>query len=139
MVRANMEQAAKADTIEELAVKIGLPVKAFTATVKRYNEMVKLGKDLDFGKMSQRLTMLNKPPYYAGPAHRDLLVVLGGLNTNIKFQPLDADRKVIPGLYLAGNMVGNRFAIDYPVMCAGLSHSLAYVSGRLCGQYAAEE
>jgi fumarate reductase flavoprotein subunit len=138
-VRANMEHATKADTIEELATKLGLPVKAFKATVARYNKMVRLGKDLDFGKMAARLTTLDKPPYYAGPSHRDFLVTLGGLNTNIKFQPLDAERKVIPGLYLAGNMVGNRFAIDYPVMCAGLSHSLAYVTGRLCGQYAAEE
>jgi hypothetical protein len=36
-------------------------------------------------------------------------------------------------------MVGNRFAIDYPVMCPGLSHGLAYVTGRLAGQYAAAE
>jgi fumarate reductase flavoprotein subunit len=139
MLKANMEQAVRADTLEELAIKLGLPVKAFKSTVARHNELAKLGQDLDFGKMSERLTTINKSPYIAGPSHRDFLVVLGGLNTNIKFQPLDADRKVIPGLYLAGNMVGNRFAIDYPVMCAGFSHSLAYVTGRLCGQYAAEE
>jgi hypothetical protein len=57
----------------------------------------------------------------------------------MKQQPLDADYKPIPGLYLAGNMIGNRFAIDYPVMCAGLSHGLAYVTGRLAGKYAAGE
>jgi fumarate reductase flavoprotein subunit len=139
MVRANLQQAVQADTIEELAAKIGLPVKTFKATVDRHNELAKMHRDPDFGKMPERITLLNQPPYYAGPSHRDFLVVLGGLKTNLKFQPLDAQRKVIPGLYLAGNMVGNRFAIDYPVMCAGLSHSLAYVTGRLCGQYAAEE
>ncbi len=64
---------------------------------------------------------------------------MGGLNTNIKMQPLDADRKVIPGLYLAGNTVGNRFAVDYPTMCPGLSHSLAWTTGRFAGQYAAAE
>jgi fumarate reductase flavoprotein subunit len=83
--------------------------------------------------------MIDKPPFYAGLSKREFLVVLGGLNTNLRLQPLDADRKVIPGLYLAGNMVGNRFAVDYPVMCAGLSHGLAYVTGRLAGQYAATE
>ncbi len=139
MVRANMEQAIEAGTLEELAIKLGLPVKVFMATVARHNELAEMGHDPDFGKMPERITRLNKPPYFAGPARRDFLVVLGGLNTNLKFQPLDADRKIIPGLYLAGNMVGNRFAVDYPVMCAGLSHGLAYVSGRLCGQYAAEE
>jgi fumarate reductase flavoprotein subunit len=66
-------------------------------------------------------------------------VVLAGLNTNLKMQPLDKDRNVIPGLYLAGNTVGNRFSIDYPTMCCGISHSLAYITGRLAGQYAAAE
>jgi len=82
---------------------------------------------------------IEKPPFYAGKGHQAFLVVLGGLNTNIRLQPLDADRKVIPGLYLAGNTIGNRFAIDYPTMCAGLSHGMAYVSGRFAGMYAAAE
>lgn len=140
LVRNNFETLSiKADTLEELAEKIGVPVKAFTATVARYNKMVGKGHDDDYGKYSLRLTPVNKPPYYAGATKQEFLVVLGGLNTNMKLQPLDADRKVIPGLYLAGNMVGNRFAIEYPVMCAGLSHGLAYVTGRLAGKYAAGE
>ncbi len=140
IVRTNFKaQSIKADTIEELARKMNVPVKAFKATVARYNELVEKGQDLDYAKHPARLTPLNKPPYYAGPAKQEFLVVLGGLNTNMKQQPLDADRRVIPGLYLAGNMIGNRFAIDYPVMCAGLSHGLAYVTGRLAGQYAAGE
>jgi fumarate reductase flavoprotein subunit len=139
-VRADFETLSiKADSIEELAEKINVPVKTFKATVARYNEMAKNGKDTDYGKYPLRLTPINKPPYYAGATKQEFLVVLGGLNTNMKLQPLDADRKVIPGLYLAGNMVGNRFAIEYPVMCAGLSHGLAYVTGRLAGKYAAEE
>jgi fumarate reductase flavoprotein subunit len=140
LVRNNFETLSlKADTLEELAEKMGVPVKAFTATVARYNRMVEKGHDEDYGKYPLRLTPVNKPPYYAGATKQEFLVVLGGLNVNMKFQPLDADRKVIPGLYLAGNMVGNRFAIEYPVMCAGLSHGLAYVTGRLAGRYAAEE
>ncbi len=140
MVRTNFEtQAISADTIEALARKMDVPVKTFKATVERYNQMARTGRDLDYAKNPARLTTLDKPPFYAGLSKREFLVVLGGLNTNLKLQPLDEDRKVIPGLYLAGNMVGNRFAIDYPVMCAGLSHGLAYVTGRLAGQYAAAE
>jgi fumarate reductase flavoprotein subunit len=140
MVRTNFETLSiKADTLDELAQKIGVPVKAFKATVARYNGMAKNGRDTDYGKNPARLTTISKPPYYAGATKQEFLVVLGGLNTNMKQQPLDADRKPIPGLYLAGNMIGNRFAIDYPVMCAGLSHGLAYVTGRLAGEYAAEE
>jgi fumarate reductase flavoprotein subunit len=140
MVRTNFETLSiKADTLDELAQKIGVPAKAFKATVARYNSLVEKGHDDDFGKYPLRLTPVNKPPYYAGATKQEFLVVLGGLNTNMKLQPLDADRKPIPGLYLAGNMVGNRFAIEYPVMCAGLSHGLAYVTGRLAGKYAAGE
>jgi len=116
-----------------------VPVKTFQATVERYNQFARTGKDLDYGKYAVRLTTIDKPPFYAGLSKREFLVVLGGLNTNIRLQPLDADGKAIPGLYLAGNMVGNRFAVDYPVMCAGLSHGMAYVTGRLAGQYAAAE
>jgi fumarate reductase flavoprotein subunit len=125
------ELAIEADTIEELARKIKVPVAKLKATVNRYNELARLGKDLDFGKRPDRLTTIEKPSFYAGLVRQEFLVVLGGLNTNPKLQPLDADRKVIPGLYLAGNTVGNRFAIDYPTMCPGLTHGMAWVTGRL--------
>ena len=140
MMRTSFEKLTiNADAIEELARKMDVPVKTFKATVERYNRLAEMGKDLDYAKMPERLTTIDKPPFYAGPTKQEFLVVLGGLNTNISLQPLDADRKVIPGLYLAGNMVGNRFAIDYPVMCPGLSHGLAYVTGRLAGRNAAAE
>jgi len=133
------KEALSADTLEGLARKMDVSAKAFLATVERYNQLARRGKDLDFGKCAARLTTIDKPPFYAGLSRREFLVVLGGLNTNLRLQPLDADRQVIAGLYLAGNMVGNRFAVDYPVMCPGLSHGLAYVTGRLAGQYAAAE
>ena len=133
------EFALKADTIEELARKMEIPVETFKATVARYNELARMGKDLDFGKRPDRLFALEKPPFYAGMIQQSILVVLGGLNTNVKLQPLDADWNVIPGLYLAGNTVGNRFAVDYPTMCPGLTHGMAYVTGRLAGVSAAAE
>ena len=67
------------------------------------------------------------------------LVVVGGLLTNNKLQLLDADRNVIPGVYLAGNTVGYRFANDYPTMCPGLSHGMAGTHGYLVGAWAATE
>jgi fumarate reductase flavoprotein subunit len=96
-----------------------------------------MGKDLDFGKRADRLTTVEKAPFYAGCIRQEFLVVLGGLNTNVRLQPLDSQRRVIPGLYLTGNTVGNRFEIDYPTMCPGLSHGMAYVTGRLAGLNAA--
>jgi fumarate reductase flavoprotein subunit len=140
MIRAQVEEmTVKADTIEKLARKMEVPVATFRATVDRYNELSRLGRDLDYGKRPDRLTTLDKPPFYAGIIEQHILVVLGGLITNTRFQPLDKNRKVIPGLYLAGNTVGNRFAVDYPTMCAGLSHGFAWMTGRLTGLSAAAE
>jgi fumarate reductase flavoprotein subunit len=125
--------AITANSIEELAVKMKLPVATFKATVKRYNELARLGKDLDFGKRSDRLSPINKPPYYAGKSGYSLLTILGGLNINDRLQPLDKNWEVIPGIYLAGNTMGNRFAVDYPTMCPGLSHGMAIHFGRIAG------
>lgn len=127
-----------ADSIEELATKMRLPVETFKATIKRYNELARLGKDLDFGKRPDRLSTLDKPPYYAGKAGYSLLAVMGGLNVNPNLQPLDKDWQTISGIYLAGNTMGNRFAGDYPTMCPGLSHGMAIHFGRIAGLNAAK-
>ena len=103
-----------ANSIEELAVKMKLPVETFKATVKRYNELARSGKDLDFGKRPDRLFPIDTPPYYAGKSGYSLLAVMGGLNINQKLQPLDKDWEAIPGIYLAGNTMGNRFAGRLP-------------------------
>ena len=133
------DMCVKADTIEGLAKKMDVPAKVFKATIDRYNQLVKTGKDLDYGKRADRFFAVEKPPFYAGIIEQHILVVLGGLITNPQFQLLDAERKVIPGIYLAGNTVGNRFAVDYPTMCAGLSHGFAWLSGRLSGLATAAE
>jgi fumarate reductase flavoprotein subunit len=140
VIRQQVEETTvKADTIEKLARKMEVPIDAFGATVDRYNLLARTGRDLDFGKRADRLMTVEKPPFYAGIIKQHILVVLGGLITNTQFQPLDAGGKVIPGLYLAGNTVGNRFAVDYPTMCAGLSHGFAWMTGRLAGLSAAAE
>ena len=127
-----------ADSIEELARKLRLPVNTFKATIKRYNELARTGKDLDFGKRPDRLSTVDKPPYYAGKAGYSLLAVMGGLNINPNLQPLDKDWRPISGIYLAGNTMGNRFAGDYPTMCPGLSHGMAIHFGRIAGLNAAK-
>jgi fumarate reductase flavoprotein subunit len=137
MQQAVKSVALQADTIEELGEKMGVPVETFKATVARYNELARQGKDLDFGKRPDRLTTVEKPPYYAGKGGYEMLVVMGGINVNTRLQPLDADWKVIPGLYAGGNVIGNRFAVDYPLICPGISHGMALTFGRIAGTNAA--
>ncbi len=113
----------KADTLEELAEKMEVPVEQFKATVARYNELYKMGDDVDFGKRSELLTSIDKPPYYAlkwGPA---LLTVFGGMLTDTNMRVLDDDNKPIPGLYATGNVAGGLYGVDYPLLWNGNSHS----------------
>jgi fumarate reductase flavoprotein subunit len=126
-----------ANSIEELAEKLSLPVNTFKATVNRYNTLAGSGKDLDFGKRPDRMSPVDTPPYYAGKSGYSLLAVVGGMNVNSRLQPLDKNWNTIPGLFLAGNTVGNRFAGDYPTMCRGLSHGMAIHFGRIAGLNAA--
>ena len=139
-IRQEVAKAAlTADSIEELATRMKQPAETFKATVKRYNKLARLGKDLDFGKRPDRLSPIDRPPYYAGRSGYSLLTVLGGLNINRKLQPLDKNWKVIPGIYLAGNTMGGRFSGDYPTMCPGLSHGMAIHFGRIAGLNAVSE
>ncbi len=120
----------KCDTIEGLAEKMEVPVETFKATVDRYNELFKLGKDLDYGKRSELLTSIDKPPYYAlkyGPA---LLNVFGGMITDVKMHVLDRDNKPIPGLYAVGNVGGGFYGVDYPLLLNGNAHCRCLVQAR---------
>lgn len=127
-----------ADTLEELAEKIGVPFDAFNATVERYNELAHDGKDMDFGKVPTRLFPVENPPYYAVPfGDSGMLVVIGGIDCDTQCRALDADKNPVPGLYVAGNTMGGRFLVDYPVVVAGASHPMAMSFGRLAGRAAA--
>jgi fumarate reductase flavoprotein subunit len=127
----------KISSLEELAQKMEVPYKAFKATIDRNNQLARMGKDLDFGKMPSRLTTIEKPPFYAVKRQPQILVTLSGLKINTRMEVIDPEWKVIPGLYAAGNVSGGFFAECYPFMAAGLSHGRALTSGRLAGLNAA--
>ncbi|MCX6029990.1 MAG: FAD-dependent oxidoreductase [Chloroflexi bacterium] len=129
----------QADTLEELGQKMVLPEETFLATVRRYNELARLGQDLDFGKPSSRLSTIELPPFFAAKTGAALLGTLTGLKVNTRLQVLDTAGAVIPGLYAAGNASGGFFANDYPITMAGISHGRALTFGRLAGLNAATE
>ena len=129
----------KADSIEGLIRQMGVPAETFRATVNRYNEMARKGKDEDFGKHPDRLTTLEKPPFYTCKMQSRRMVVLSGLKINTRMQVLDTERNVIPGLYASGNVSGGFFGDSYPTTVPGLTHSRAWTFGRLAGLNAAAE
>ena len=115
---------AKADTIEELAVKMGFDEEAqktFVETVARYNELYDAQDDTDFGKMSVRLSAIKTAPFYGLWLGASLLTTEQGISINEKTQALDADRNPIEGLYVTGDMSGSFFANNYPCLMAGIA------------------
>lgn len=130
-------KAVQADTIEELAKKMGMPVDTFKATVERYNELAKQENDMDFGKRPVLLKPIAKPPFYAGKLLATLLTMCGGLRTDTSLHVLDENDKPIEGLFVAGAAQGDFFAADYPTICPGIGHGRCITFGRLAGLIAA--
>nr|WP_321238330.1 FAD-dependent oxidoreductase [uncultured Tolumonas sp.] len=123
----------RADTLEELAKLMGVPEETFVQTCQRYTEMARNGKDEDFNKESYLMFTIEQAPFYAVPIKSHLLVTVGGLDCDPDMQVLDSQGYKIPGLYAVGNIQGNFFANEYPLMAPGLSHgraiTLSYVLG----------
>ena len=114
----------KADTIEELADKLGFTGEAkdtFLTTVDRYNELYDQQNDEDFGKPAYRLSAIRKAPFYGCWLGASLLCTEQGIAINEKGQALDNDNKPMPGLYVTGDMSGSFFANNYPCLMAGVA------------------
>ena len=129
----------KADTVEELAELMEVPADELQATLDRYNELYDLGVDEDFGKRADRLAPVRKPPFYATPITPPIFRnTVGGVMSDEHVHALDHNNMPIPGLYLAGSMVGNRFHGCYPNTNMGQNHAGCIVYGRLAGTNAAK-
>lgn len=129
----------KADTLEELAEKLGLPVDTFVATVNRYNELCEAGEDKDFGKEAYRMVALKSAPYYGGFQGAALLTTLDGLRINTNMEVLDKHGVPIPGLYCAGDNSGGFFAHNYPEYVVGLAVGRSLTQGYLLGKALADK
>ena len=137
-------RAVKADTLEELVAKIYPDDTAAQQTaldsIQRYNELAKAGYDEDFHKPASRMWAVENGPFYADKFTTALLLVcIGGLESDEDCHTFDADRNVIPGLYVAGNIQGNRFATEYPIGLKGGSHSMAMYYGYVAGKNALKD
>lgn len=128
-----------ADSLEELAKKMGVDGETFLETVERYNWICEQGYDYDFNKPEEFLKPVRKPPFYAAKMGAALLVSLGGLKINTKMEVLGQDWKSIKGLYAAGNVSGSLFFNDYPENIPGLSHARAAVFGYYAAKNAYED
>lgn len=100
-----------ADTIDEIAVRAGMPVATLKETVARYNALCAKGVDEDFGKDASYLLPIEEGPFYAVRTFLMSDGAEGGI-------PIDENCQVqsaygpVPGLYASGdNASGNIVAL----------------------------
>ena len=136
--------AIQADTIEQLAVLLGLEPEALRATVDAYNAAVQPG-DFDpnvfDGKATEGLTPdksnwaypLTSGPFIAYPLTAAICFTYGGLRADAEARVLAANGAPIPGLYAAGEIVG----VFYHAYPAGTSVLRSLTFGRIAGARAA--
>ena len=92
----------KADNLENLAKKVGLPVSNFVNEVKKYNSFCHNGEDREFGKDKKYLIPIEEGPYYIARLDQSLAISIGGIGENRHFEVIDNQWHKIPGLYAAG-------------------------------------
>ncbi len=129
----------RADTIEELAQKLGLPVDKTVASVKRYNELCDKGEDTDFGKKPEYLHKFDHAPFWGTRRHIRCSSITAGVLSDEYGRVTTEKGDPIPGLYAVGNLGGQFYgAPDYPFFHPGLSLGHAVTFGYIAGEHAAQ-
>lgn len=139
-----------ADTLSELATRLGIDAEAFVATVDRFNGDAVAGKDEEFGRGEDIYSRYlgdaeNKPnpclgPVRSGPFHAIELTLsdlgtVAGLKTDIDCRVMDSSGNPIEGLYAVGNDMLSIMRGRYPG--PGITLGPALTFGYLTGVHVA--
>ena len=124
----------KADTIAELAEKLGVPADKLQESVDGYNAAYEAGKDVKFDVPAQFLSEIKTAPFYATPVVCSVLTIPFGLHVNDDSQVCTEEDEPIDGLFAVGNVQGDFFGLNYPVHCPGVSHGRCLTFGQLVGE-----
>jgi 3-oxosteroid 1-dehydrogenase len=137
-----------ADTIEDLASKLGLDPEVVVATVTRFNEHAAKGQDPDFGRgesaydtfngdqtlpgVEATLQPLDVGPFHAIAVESGALGTNGGPKTDTRCRVLSSHGGVIPGLYAAGNAMAAPTGMVYGGAggTLGPAMTFGYIAGR---------
>lgn len=129
-------EVVKADTLEELAHKLGLPRKALDKSIAKYNEAIEKKQDKTFLKPAEELLFtVNKGPFYAICEHCAILGTLDGVNVDRNCQPVREDGSPIRDIYVVGNNANGLYSDGYPSY-EGIANGFAFVSGWIAAQEA---
>ncbi|MGD0919353.1 MAG: FAD-dependent oxidoreductase [Thermodesulfobacteriota bacterium] len=126
-----------ANSIEEMARKMGIDPVVLKATVGEYNRFCDKGHDDLFAKNPKYLRPLRGPKFYAVKARTIYLGTLGGIKINHNMEVVDKKDRIIPGLYAGGFDAGGMYGDSYCIHdSSGLSSGFAVNSGRIAGRNA---
>ncbi|WP_102159822.1 FAD-dependent tricarballylate dehydrogenase TcuA [Zhihengliuella halotolerans] len=135
---------AEADTLDELARKIGIDAAALGATVQAFNKSIDLSIAWDPTVKDGRLADVEPPksnwaaplqtgPYYAFAVTCGITFTFGGLKADTHGRVLNSAGECIGGLYVCGEMLGGLFSENYP---GGTGLAAGMVFGRRAGNCA---
>ena len=135
-----------AQSLAELASKLGIPATALEETVGEFNAACPSGRFIETRtdglstsgiqpKKSNWARTIERPPFLCYPLIPASIITMGGIKTNANAQVLNAEGDVIPGLYAAGALVGI-FYRHYPAATSVLRGA---VFGRIAGAHAARQ
>jgi len=136
----------EADSIDDLATKIGIEPTVLNHTIAEFNHAVRKDIPFDATKLDGRSTegivpkksnwadTIDKPPYWAYAVTGGITFTFGGLKITKDAQVVATDWKPMPGLYTCGEMVGGLFHYNYPLGTGLMSGA---VFGRIAGRSAA--
>jgi len=130
-----------ADTLTELAEKMGLPAANLIAALQVWNRMLQLGTDYQFDRFNadakpRGLKPVQNPPYYAVRLHPMTRKSMGGPAISSLGQVIDENRIPIRGLYAAGELTGVA-GINGSHGGSGTFLGPSVLTGRIAGRQAA--
>ena len=130
-------RAVKADTLEELAEKMGVPAENLVATIDEYNKYC-IGGELE-GQADQFGRALFGPkidngPFYAGPRVPTVHHTMGGVRIDTQCRVYNENGEIIENLYAAGEVTGG---IHGSNRLGGNALADTIVFGRIAGESAA--
>lgn len=124
----------KADTIAELAEKIGTP--NLEATLAKYDEDVAKGEDSVFGR-TDNLLSFEEGPYYAVYTVPYLMMTAGGPRINGQGQLMREDGTAVGNVYLAGEIIGSANIAGHNTI-GGIGHGICATWGCISAESAVQ-